>query len=127
MSKPRKLKKIKYVQFIICQFSLNKAEKVTNRTSRSEKLQLLEMKIQWMGLKAKEKAGELEKRSEESNQKAAQRNKQTLISVGSSRFSLLPPYLLPHPILKLSPHSHPPEVQLWGMQCEHGGLVTVHS
>ena len=45
MSKPRKLKKIKYVQFIICQFSLNKAEKVTNRTSRSEKLQLLEMKI----------------------------------------------------------------------------------
>lgn len=75
MSKPRKLKKIKYVQFITCQFSLNKAEKVTNRTSRSEKLQLLEMKIQWMGLKAKEKAGELEKRSKESNQKAAQRNK----------------------------------------------------
>ena len=61
------------MQFIICQFCLNKAEKVTNRTSRSEKL--LEMKIQWMGLKAKEKAGELEKRSEESNQKAAQRNK----------------------------------------------------
>ena len=48
-------KKNKYVQFIICQFSLNKAEKVINRTSRSEKLQLLQMKIQWIGLKAKKK------------------------------------------------------------------------
>ena len=75
MSKPRKLKKKKYVQFIICQFSFNKAEKVRNWTSRSEKLELLEMTIQWVGLKAKEKATELEKRSEESNQKAAQRNK----------------------------------------------------
>lgn len=59
--------------------------------------------------------------------KATQRNKQILVSVGSSRFSLLPPYLLPHRILKLSPHSRPPEVQLWGMRCEHRGLVTVQS
>ena len=38
-------------------------------------MEVLEMKIQWMCLKAKEKASELEKRSEESNQNAAQRNK----------------------------------------------------